>query len=174
MYVNRSAPARIHAIPSRARARESEGKKDGEGGVDAVQGGGRSCGALRWIDGGDGGGEKAKTGRQRGIRSEKEGGGKAKRHKAQNRDNVTNEIQFCFIRPTAAGNRSRDRGMPAWGGGGLSQKLRIPVKPVSPSPSSSQNTVINAGLLCKRQRSSKARERQCDKWMTHGGNRQGG
>lgn len=54
-----------------------------------MQGGGRSCGALRWRDGGDGesegGGRKPKTGRQRGIRSVKEGGGKKKRHKAQNR-----------------------------------------------------------------------------------------
>ncbi len=94
---------------------------------------------------------KPKTGRQRGIRSEKEGGGKAKRHKAQNRDNVTNEIQFLlFIRPTAAGNRSRDRGMPAWGGGGLSQKFEYTsVKPVSTSPSSSQNTVIMPGFYAK-------------------------
>lgn len=45
-----------------------------------MQGGGRSCGALRWRDGGDGGRgvRKPKSGRQRRIRSEKEGGGKKK------------------------------------------------------------------------------------------------
>lgn len=48
----------------------------------------------------------------------------------------------------------RDAGM---GGGGLSQKFEYTfMKPVSTSPSSCQNTAINAGLLCKRQRSSKA------------------
>lgn len=61
---------------------------------------------------------KPKTGRQRGIKSEKEGGGKEKRHKAQNRDNVTNEIQFCcssdrLQQETGAGTEGCRHG--AWG-----------------------------------------------------------
>lgn len=48
----------------------------------------------------------------------------------------------------------RDAGM---GGGGLTQKFEYTfVKPVSTSLSSCQNMAINARLLCKRQRSSKA------------------
>lgn len=58
---------------------------------------------------------KPKTGSQRRIRSEKEGGGKEKRHKAQNRDNVTNEIQFCcssdrLQRETGAGTEGYQHG----------------------------------------------------------------
>lgn len=95
MHVNRSAPAHIHAIPSRARA----GARVRE---ERWRGRSRSC--ARWREelwriemerwrrlreGGregvrEGGGEP-KTDRQRGIRSEKEGGGKKKQHKAQNR-----------------------------------------------------------------------------------------
>lgn len=89
MHVNRSAPAHIHAIPSRARA----GVRVRE---ERWRGRSRSCARWReelwriemerWRDGGsEGGGRKPKTDRQRGIRSEKEGGGEKKRHKAQNR-----------------------------------------------------------------------------------------
>ncbi len=59
-HVCKQECTRSHTCHTQQSESEREwGKKDGEGGVDAVQGGGRSCGALRWIDGGDGGGEKA-------------------------------------------------------------------------------------------------------------------